>query len=179
MRRSNTVYIPNIPRNGHAEVKSDYLSLWKLIFSAHSLFINCGEVQSSDTSIWAFLILTFKLPNFSVPSANQVWNQLRYAEIERSVGALGLRYLVWMFSQAEISHFDLNKPYLAKNKRKRRDMCILRVLCDTFQDKASYTQMSPLDKHIISCCYIIIKALPYSALIRHCPGYVTGRSRGH
>lgn len=34
-------------------------------------------------------------------------------------------------------------------------MCILRVLSDTFQDKVSYTQMSLLDKHNISCCIII------------------------
>lgn len=89
-----------------------------------------------------------------------MWNQLRYAEIETRVGASGLHYSVWMFSQAEISHFDLNKPYLAKNKRKLKDKCILSLLSDTFQDKASHTQMSPLDKHTISCGYIIIKALP-------------------
>lgn len=56
-------------------------------------------------------------------------------------------------------------------------MCILRVLSDTFQDKVSYTQMSLLDKHNISCC-IIIQALHESVFKRLCPRYVTGRVGG-
>lgn len=90
-----------------------------------------------------------------MPSVSQVWNQLHCAEAETGVGASGLCCSVWMFSQAEISHFDLNKPHRAKNKREWKEMRILRVFFDTFLDKASYTQMSLLDKHTISC-YIII-----------------------
>lgn len=139
-------------------------------------------MQSRNTSLQASLMLTFKLPNFSVLPASQVWNHLHYTERETRVDGSGLHNLVWMFIRAEISHLDLSKEHLAKKirmKRKWKDMWILKVLCDTFQNKASYMQMSLLGKHTISCSYIIIIALPYSAVVRHCPGYVTGRSGEH
>lgn len=60
-----------------------------------------------------------------------------YAETETEVRTSGLHYLVWMFGQAGISRFDLNKPYLAKNKREWKYKCILSILCDTIQEKAS------------------------------------------